>query len=222
MKKQDTNISTPLPIEVYATKTLGESLKRILLSYYHYYFKSPSYQSTFLEFGNFVWIHHEDRDKIYQSGFFGKGDLSRSQPTWKTRTIEQNKQSLEEITVERRKKRREKKKGNTIASEHDQWEADELLKMTKRKDPEKLCLDVCEAYFLKYALGALEIKDKQGRTLSTKLCWSKFCENNASFHYMYAVYHYYRSLGWVPKNGIKFGVDFGTRQKKKKKKVKLT
>lgn len=32
----------------------------------------------------------------------------------------------------------------------------------------------------------------------------------------YAVYHYYRSLGWVPKTGSKFGVDFGTSDGLKK------
>jgi tRNA-splicing endonuclease subunit Sen2 len=39
--------------------------------------------------------------------------------------------------------------------------------------------------------------------------WSTFCQYDPSFALHYAVYHYYRSLGWVPKNGTKFGVDFG-------------
>jgi len=40
-------------------------------------------------------------------------------------------------------------------------------------------------------------------------CWSTFCKANPAFHSHYAVYHFYRSLGWVPKTGSKFGVDFG-------------
>lgn len=45
--------------------------------------------------------------------------------------------------------------------------------------------------------------------LSIADCWSIFCKSNSKFHSHYAVYHFYRSLGWVPKSGSKFGVDFG-------------
>jgi tRNA-splicing endonuclease subunit Sen2 len=48
--------------------------------------------------------------------------------------------------------------------------------------------------------------------MSIEDCWSVFCRSNDSFHVNYAVYHFYRSLGWVPKSGSKFGVDFGKIQ----------
>ncbi len=49
--------------------------------------------------------------------------------------------------------------------------------------------------------------------LSIQDCWLLFCQYNSQFHVNYAVYHYYRSLGWVPKNGSKFGVNFGNFKK---------
>ncbi|CAO3673394.1 unnamed protein product [Rhizopus stolonifer] len=204
-KKQNANPLKPLPIEIYPSHTLCQKIAQLCLSFYHYYFKRPPYQGTFLEFGNFVWIDQSVREKIYSAGFFGKGNLSRSEPTWYKRTTEQNKTYLEEITVERRKKRREKK--GKIEENENNLAASELLEMITR-DPETLQLDVYEAYFLTFALGVLEIKNQQGKPLSIEMCWNQFCKNSSSFHYTYVVYHYYRSLGWVPKSGIKFGVDF--------------
>ncbi|KAI9277478.1 hypothetical protein BY458DRAFT_107274 [Sporodiniella umbellata] len=203
-KHNSTHPSKPLPIKVYPTTTLIQKITKNLLSLYHYYIKGPSYYGTFLEFGNFVWIDHDARHAIYSAGFFGKGDLSRSEPTWYQRTLAQDKTALEEVTIERRKKRREKKVGHL---ESNAAEASQLLEMVAR-DPETLQLDPYEAYFLTFALGVLTIRDMKGKSLSIEMCWQRFCENSSYFHYTYAVYHYYRSLGWVPKNGIKFGVDF--------------
>ncbi|OBZ87342.1 tRNA-splicing endonuclease subunit Sen2 [Choanephora cucurbitarum] len=84
----------------------------------------------------------------------------------------------------------------------------ELLILTDQQDLEKLQLDLFEAFFLTYGLNALSIYDSLQAPLSIETCWTLFCKADPSFHYKYAVYHYYRSLGWVPKNGLKFGVDF--------------
>lgn len=111
---------------------------------------------TFIDFGRFVWIHDQlSITELFQSGSFGKGDLSRSEPTWLTRNIRQNKESLEELTVERRRKRRNQKETNN----ENNLKADQVLDLTLHKDVETFQLDLYEAFFLVYALNSLLIKN---------------------------------------------------------------
>lgn len=90
-------------------------------------------------------------------------------------------------------------------------------------DQEHLQLTPEEAFFLSYGLGVLNIQQSKKRTqvLST---WSQFetYQMHASFPAYntityradnqfllnYAVYHHYRSLGWVIRPGSKFSVDY--------------
>ncbi|KAM0255448.1 hypothetical protein ACHAQJ_005748 [Trichoderma viride] len=82
-----------------------------------------------------------------------------------------------------------------------------------------------EAFFLAFGLGVLEITDPaSGRVLSRQDLFSLFrqysyfpprngpdepdLEPDDGFLVHYAVYHHFRSLGWVPRAGIKFGVDW--------------
>ncbi|GAA5806254.1 tRNA intron endonuclease [Helicostylum pulchrum] len=196
-------VLTPLPVNIYN----GNRLLRSLYKFYYSIFKSqPQITGTFLEFGRFVWIHDQSSiTKLHQSGSFGKGDLSRSDPTWLERNIQQNKASLEEITVERRRKRR----GKDQVDNQNLMKPDQVLTSTNYSNVESFQLDLCEAFFLVYALNSLIIKStNQKSLLSIDDCWSLFCKADNSFHVNYVVYHFYRSLGWVPKNGSKFGVDF--------------
>lgn len=86
---------------------------------------------------------------------------------------------------------------------------------------EHLQLTPEEAFFLVFALGALKVQDTSTRkVLSTKDLFSLLRQNSYfpprspphlqpddPFLIHYAVYHHFRSLGWVPRPGIKFGVD---------------
>ncbi|KAI7868525.1 hypothetical protein BDF14DRAFT_1791218 [Spinellus fusiger] len=46
----------------------------------------PPRKGIFIEFGRFVWVERRDHAiELYSSGFFGKGTLSRSEPTWRER-----------------------------------------------------------------------------------------------------------------------------------------
>lgn len=86
---------------------------------------------------------------------------------------------------------------------------------------EHLQLTPEEALFLAFALGALKVQDtRTHNVLSTKDLFSLLRQNSyfpprSSSHLQpddpflihYAVYHHFRSLGWVPRPGIKFGVD---------------
>ncbi len=90
---------------------------------------------------------------------------------------------------------------------------------------EHLQLTPEEAFFLKFGLGALSVTDPySGLDLSTMEMLRLFRENSYSpprngpdapdlqpddnFLVHYVVYHHFRSLGWVPRAGIKFGVDW--------------
>ncbi|KHN94980.1 Endonuclease TnsA, Hjc/tRNA endonuclease [Metarhizium album ARSEF 1941] len=83
-----------------------------------------------------------------------------------------------------------------------------------------------EAFFLTFGFGALSVTDAaSGKSLTTKELLTLFrqysyfpprtggpdeadLEPDDGFLVHYAVYHHFRSLGWVPRAGMKFGVDW--------------
>ncbi|KAF5011195.1 hypothetical protein FDECE_2681 [Fusarium decemcellulare] len=93
------------------------------------------------------------------------------------------------------------------------------------KNMEHLQLLPEEAFFLSFGLGALTVTDPaSGAALSSKDMLRLFrqysyfpprvepedaaLQPDDKFLVHYAVYHHFRSLGWVPRGGIKFGVDW--------------
>lgn len=48
--------------------------------------------------------------------------------------------------------------------------------------------------------------------LSILQLWGMFRSAQPNFEITYAAYHYFRSKGWVPKSGIKYGTDFGKQE----------
>lgn len=148
----------PLPVKVYSSASLYDRLIQLFLQICSMKpSPEPSCTGIFMEFGKFIWVQ-KGQDQLYKQGFFGKGDLSRSEPTWLKRTVEQNKNSLEEITVERRRKRRQKNSDNVVAADSvDTLTSIELLDATGSKDVEHFQLDLYEAFFLAYAVNALSI-----------------------------------------------------------------
>lgn len=86
-------------------------------------------------------------------------------------------------------------------------------------------LTMVEAFFLAGMLGCLEVRDAQDRPLSTELLYQLclisqlpahaplrseqvWARPDNPFLLSYVVYHHFRSLGWVVKNGTKFCVDY--------------
>jgi len=90
------------------------------------------------------------------------------------------------------------------------------------EDMEHLQLSMEEAFFLSYGFGVLTILDPRTReALSTQGLFrlfrqlSYFPPSSAKsgrpddpFMISYVVYHHFRSLGWIVRGGIKFGVDY--------------
>lgn len=91
------------------------------------------------------------------------------------------------------------------------------------ENKEHLQLSLEEAFFLSYGLGVLDIyPDDSEVTLNTTSLLSLFRRHSYSpprslsvpsepddpFMVSYAAYHHFRSMGWVVRSGIKFGVDY--------------
>ncbi|KFU86075.1 tRNA-splicing endonuclease subunit Sen2 [Chaetura pelagica] len=83
-------------------------------------------------------------------------------------------------------------------------------KLVCRKNPfrifEYLQLSLEEAFFLVYALGCLSIHYGEEPLTIVKL-WEFFSEVKPNFKTTYMAYHHFRSKGWVPKVGLKYGSD---------------
>lgn len=89
-------------------------------------------------------------------------------------------------------------------------------------DKEHLQLTVEEAFFLAFGMGVLKVRDPSGKeyldtaSLFTALRQHSYfppraeakLEPDDPFLIHYAVYHHFRSLGWVPRPGIKFAMDW--------------
>ncbi|KAJ3268763.1 hypothetical protein HDV01_002309 [Terramyces sp. JEL0728] len=117
---------------------------------------------------------------IYNYGSFGKATLSRGIPTYNAREFE----SLSE-----------KKKIDRL----------QLDKIRLQGVKEEFLLLPEECFFLSFALGCLDLN---GETkLSIQQQWELFCKDD-QFPVRYAVYHHYRSQGYVVRSGILFGTDF--------------
>nr|XP_054755670.1 uncharacterized protein LOC129261639 [Lytechinus pictus]XP_054755675.1 uncharacterized protein LOC129261639 [Lytechinus pictus] len=73
---------------------------------------------------------------------------------------------------------------------------------------EHLQLSYEEAFFLSYGLGCLNLKNTNKEQMDLTEMWRTFRRHQPSFVANYIVYHFFRSKGWVPKTGLKFGADF--------------
>ncbi|CAH1773641.1 unnamed protein product [Owenia fusiformis] len=86
------------------------------------------------------------------------------------------------------------------------WEA------VRKRDPyhieEHVHLTLEEAFFLSYGLGCLVVHDEQQKPLDVTTMWQIFCKRQPSFLANYIVYHNFRSKGWCPKPGIKYGAEY--------------
>ncbi|KAK2836820.1 hypothetical protein FQN49_006692 [Arthroderma sp. PD_2] len=90
------------------------------------------------------------------------------------------------------------------------------------EDEEHLQLSSEDAFFLAYGLGVLEVYDDTRKTLLRPQSLlallrqhsyfpprnhSAMSEPDDRFMISYVAYHHFRSLGWVVRSGVKFGVD---------------
>ncbi|KAH9940930.1 uncharacterized protein BXZ73DRAFT_88603 [Epithele typhae] len=217
-----------------------------------------------------VWITNEkDSTILWRRGFFGKGDLSRSEPSWLARQVNARKaagkyMTSEEVREKRRQERKQFKLDRAAALARAAAEAEAAFAEGREaaptfipsgatwkpqqqvsaepslpeeppeeddeteqglellEDREHLQLTLQEAFFLAWNLDCLTILNSHTwEPMSLKHIWATFQDAHCVPHgpptydnrfdnpflVNYAAYHYYRSLGWVIKGGIKFCVD---------------
>lgn len=174
--------------------------------------------------------------ELWQEGFFGKGTLSRSEPSWFGRTsrrlgLDGGEMTLEELTEMRRARRRQFKREREVQQLEDllekrrkegftmeqnslnRYKVEQSPREIRQEDKdlitqetiyrlEYLQLTPCEAIFLYLGLGVLQLGD-----ISLSLVLSKLLPSPKAWR-EYVVYHYFRSLGWCVRDGVKFGSDF--------------
>ncbi|XP_006872234.1 PREDICTED: tRNA-splicing endonuclease subunit Sen2 isoform X2 [Chrysochloris asiatica] len=97
-----------------------------------------------------------------------------------------------------------------VVSDVSVGESVQTKRLICRRNPyrifEYLQLSLEEAFFLVYALGCLSIHYEEEPLTIMKL-WKAFAAVQPSFRTTYMAYHYFRSKGWVPKVGLKYGTD---------------
>ena len=73
-----------------------------------------------------------------------------------------------------------------------------------------LCLGSEEAFYLANEVKLLNVYPSTDDTqcYTADELWKKLCSACPRFPFTYSVYRHYRRKGWVPKSGLKFGVDF--------------
>ena len=74
--------------------------------------------------------------------------------------------------------------------------------------PEPLQLSSVEALYLASELGMLNVTQPDGTPVNCTELWDYYTSTNISTIERYIAYQYYRRKGWVPKSGLKFGVDY--------------
>ena len=86
---------------------------------------------------------------------------------------------------------------------------DEILQIDMHSDfsSDKLHLDLFESFFLSYGTGCLFV-ERNNTSMSIPEQWSYSSAKSSWFPIHYAVYHHFRTKGWVPKDGIRYGADF--------------
>lgn len=145
--------------------------------------------------GQSVWVVVEEhmRDLYELSGGVGKGSLSRTYPTYAVKNLT--------ASVRGRAARQ------LQALEEQAIVNEDFTKL--RSETEHLQLTLCEAFYAAYVSDILDIYIPDRTVASEKACWTLFCEmTKGTFAYRYAAYYKYKTTGWLPRSGLKYGVDW--------------
>ena len=134
---------------------------------------------------------------LYSMGYYGKGSLSRAEPTWFARHYLgfESKSLAEQRQIE------------SFNGSKCEWYNDRL-------DREVYILMPEEAFYL-YCHHNAQMKSGNGFVGSIQELWDLFCSKfytgdnqSCTFVARYAVYSYYKDKGWIVKSGLQFGGDF--------------
>lgn len=78
-----------------------------------------------------------------------------------------------------------------------------------RADVEHLQLTLVEAFYSAFVTKHILISDQCGRPLTDiDYTWNLFCKQCDRFPLTFVAYSRYRATGWLPKSGLKYGVNW--------------
>lgn len=147
--------------------------------------------------GRSVWIVGEEQMVAFweEHGPCGKANLSRSAPSYNAHRL------YDATTIKGRALRQlltlEENDGN-VESDHNE----EL-------NVEHLQLTLVEAYYCAFINKCLLIEGTRGGVLSdAQETWALFSRIHYRFPMLMVAYCRYRSAGWIPRSGVKYGVDW--------------
>eukprot|EP00177_Eucheuma_denticulatum_P004697 GFKZ01008527.1.p1 GENE.GFKZ01008527.1~~GFKZ01008527.1.p1 ORF type:complete len:397 (+),score=36.82 GFKZ01008527.1:92-1282(+) len=74
---------------------------------------------------------------------------------------------------------------------------------------EHLQLTLVEAFYLLFVAKCLVVRDANGGSLQdASVVWKMFAERDARFPKLFVAYSRYRAAGWLPRSGVKYGVNW--------------
>ncbi|KAJ1881650.1 tRNA splicing endonuclease subunit sen2 [Coemansia sp. RSA 486] len=153
-----------------------------------------------------VWIQ-QNVQLLWNNGAFGKGILSRSNPTWLLRQIRRSTDRIDD--------------GSTVVFPEDRtrqrrqlrpFARDPGVSVDDQSDPdpeiEPVQLSPCETLFLHQTQVLVPIDSVTKLAVPFTDLWTAFAATDEHLGIKYAAYFYYRARGWAVRSGIKFGSDF--------------
>ncbi|KAK8441626.1 tRNA splicing endonuclease subunit sen2 [Candidozyma auris] len=133
--------------------------------------REPRMKIVFEQPGVFAVRQESDMKRAWNNGFFGKGTLSRSEPTFKTRVLGETTGSSEAVTSERRRQRRIFKE---LRAQHQRYEVEERKRELSSEEKQqweeikKKMAEASEVAFTKAAKGDMkEAAEEQDVNLHT-------------------------------------------------------
>lgn len=144
-----------------------------------------------------VWIMGQDQILAFWNlhGPCGKANLSRSAPSYNGHEM------MDVASVKGRALRQ------LLTIEGNQQ--DGPRGEAKDDNTEHLQLTLVEAFYLLFVTKCLVVRDAKRASLQDAgVVWRMFSERDARFPKLFVAYSRYRAAGWLPRSGVKYGVDW--------------
>lgn len=182
-----------------------------------------------------VWISGEESMRLFWelSGPIGKGNLSRSQPCYSAPAAERGKGGRAMRQLLEMSDNKNKNDGTNVHACEDEDDNDDHIHSTNynRQNVEHLQLSLIEAYYAAFALETLTIVIRPpGASFTNSIIghtniesddvsvkklecpsktWRLFGRRiGPTFAPLLVAYTRYRAAGWLPRSGLKYGVDW--------------
>ncbi|OLY81526.1 putative tRNA-splicing endonuclease subunit sen2 [Smittium mucronatum] len=160
-----------------------------------------------------VWCFDKETiDSLWTNGKYGKGILSRSEPSWANRFQKSRSKIDDNVFVEELTWKRRSERLNFVREIDSCFDG---VSLEESHSMEPLQLSKVEALFLSTAIGCLDVIDDEKNVIGLESLWINILESvntNLTWDHPilieYVAYYYFRSCGWTVRSGVKFATDF--------------